>query len=136
MKPRVFVDANVFLRLFTVDDWGQCERAANLFRRAGAGEAELVAGPPVLFEVAWVLRRAYHIPRDKVLAALSAILAVPGMEVTDAALVRLAVERAHTTGAEFADAYIAASIAANGCDTVATFNRRDFKKLGVALAEF
>ena len=136
MNPRVFVDANVFLRLFTVDDQGQSERAASLFRRAGAGEVGLVAGPPVLFEVAWVLRRAYHVPRDKVLAALSAVLAVPNMEVTDVALVRLAVERAQATGAEFADAYIAALIAVNGCDAVSTFNQRDFKKLGVALAAF
>ena len=41
-----------------------------------------------------------------------------------------------SSGREFADAYIAASITANGGDTIATFNRRDFKKLGVVLAEF
>lgn len=136
MKPRIFVDANVFLRLFTVDDQGQSERAAGLFRRAGDGEVGLFSGPPVLFEVAWVLRRAYHVPRDKVLGALTAILAVSGMEVVDAELVHLAIERAQVTGSEFADAYIAATIATHGCDAVATFNRRDFKKLGVALAEF
>ncbi|MEI8078578.1 MAG: PIN domain-containing protein [bacterium] len=136
MKPRIFVDANVFLRLFTVDDQGQSERAADLFRRAGAGMIGLFSGPPVLFEVAGVLRRAYHVPRDKVLGALAAILAVSGMEVVDAELVHLAIERAQATGSEFADAYIAAAIAAHGCDAVATFNRRDFKKLGVALAAF
>lgn len=136
MSSRVFVDANVYLRLFTADDHGQSERAAALFRRAGAGEVKLFSGPPVLFEVAWVLRRAYHVPREKVLGALSAILAVSGMEIADAALVQLAVERARATGAEFADAYIAASCAANGCEAVATFTARDFRKLGVALAEF
>ena len=73
---------------FPEPDQGQSERAANLFRRAGVGEIGLFSGPPVLFEVAWVLRRAYHVPRDKVLKALSAILAVPGMEVIDAELVR------------------------------------------------
>lgn len=136
MKERLFVDANVFLRLFTVDDQGQSDRAAGLFRRAGSGEVGLFSGPPVLFEVAWVLRRAYRVPREKVLRALTAILAVPGIEVADAVLVRLAVERAEANGAEFADAYIAASMGANGCDAVATFNRRDFTKLGVVLAEF
>lgn len=136
MKKRFFVDANVFLRLFTEDDQGQTERAAALFRCAGAGEVSLFSGPPVLFEVAWVLRRAYHIPRDKVLNAVSAIMAAPNMEIADAALVRLAIQRSQATGAEFADAYIAASTAANGCDAIATFNERDFKKLAVPLASF
>ena len=68
--------------------------------------------------------------------SLLIILAVSGMEVADGELAQLAVERAQTTGAEFADAYIAASCAANGCEAVATFNERDFRKLGVALAKF
>ena len=136
MTPRVFVDAHIFLRLFTVDDQGQSERAAVLFRRAAAGELSLFSGPPVLFEVAWVLRRGYHVPRGKVLATLAAVLAAPGVEVSDAALVRSAVERAQASGAEFADAYIAAAITAHACDAVATFNARDFRKLGVSLMAF
>ena len=56
----VFVDANVFLRFFTRDDQGHHEKATTLLRRAAAGEIALVAGPPVLFEIAWVLRAAYR----------------------------------------------------------------------------
>jgi len=56
--------------------------------------------------------------------------------VAAAELVRLAVERVQATGAESADAYIAAAMTANGCDAIATFNRRDFKKRDVVLAEF
>jgi predicted nucleic acid-binding protein len=54
----VFVDAKVFLRFFTQDDQGHHARATMLLRRAAAGEIALVAGPPVLFEIAWVLRTA------------------------------------------------------------------------------
>lgn len=136
MKPHLFVDANVFLRLFTVDDGGQTERAEALFSRAAAGDVQLSSGPPVLFEVAWVLRRAYHAPRDKVLTALAAILAAPGVTLMDAELVRMALEHAQATGAEFADAYIAASVTASGCDSIATFNARDFRKLSVPIATF
>ncbi|MCX5758081.1 MAG: type II toxin-antitoxin system VapC family toxin, partial [Candidatus Hydrogenedentes bacterium] len=75
----VFVDSNVFLRFFTQDDAGQYKDAVKLFRDAAVGELELVAGPPVLFEIAWTLRAAYRQPREKVLEVLSAIRALPGL---------------------------------------------------------
>lgn len=59
MRKTVFVDSNVFLRFFTVDDAGQHERAAQLFEKAAAGKVKLVTGPPVRFEIAWTLRSAY-----------------------------------------------------------------------------
>lgn len=131
-----FVDTNVFLRFLTVDDRGQHERAARLFEAARRGECRLVTGPPVLFELAWTLRAAYKVPRDRVLEVLSAVFAMPGMSLTDAPLVAAALGLAAATGAEFADAYIAADCRAAACDGVATFDRRDFERLGVAPASF
>jgi predicted nucleic acid-binding protein len=43
---------------------------------------------------------------------------------------------ASATGSEFADAYVAANSRAAGCSGVATFNRRDFARLGVEQAQF
>jgi len=131
-----FVDSNIFLRFFTSDDAGQNERAAKLLRSAAEGEVRLVCGPPVLFEVAWTLRSAYHVPRDKVLAALQTIFAIPGLEFTDTPVVGRALTSASLKKAEFADAYIAAIAHFAGCDGVATFNPRDFDRLGMARAEF
>jgi predicted nucleic acid-binding protein len=131
-----FVDANVFLRFLTVDDEGQHARAARLFEAAKAGECRLVAGPPVLFELAWTLRAAYKVPKPRVIDILSAAFAMPGMTLTDAPLVAEAITLAATTGAEFADAYIAANARAAGCAGVATFDSKDFAKLGVEQARF
>ena len=66
----VFVDSNVFLRFFTADDAGQHEKAARLFRQAASGKTALIAGPPVLFEVAWTLRAAYRLPRESAIPLL------------------------------------------------------------------
>ena len=131
----VFVDANVFLRVFTEDDQGQHARATRLLRRAAAGELELVTGPPVLFEVAWTLRRSYRQPPVQVLAALAAIAATPGLHLTDAGVVDAALDLARQTGIDFADAYIAASARAQGIESIATFNRRDFSRLGVPIED-
>jgi predicted nucleic acid-binding protein len=131
MKP-VFVDANVFLRFFTRDDAGHHERAARLFRAGEGGSLALVSGPPVLFEIAWTLRVAYRRNKAEVLDVLEAVLAFPGLTLTDAAVCREAIQRARTSGTEFADAYIAALASACGAGTVATFNLADFRRLGAA----
>lgn len=133
---RLFVDANVFLRFFTTDEAGHHTRAAALFRSAAAAELTLVTGPPVLFEIAWTLKAAYAQPHGTVLDVLSAILAFPGLQMTDAPLVERAIPLSRSSGQDFADAYIAASAEATRADAVATFNRKHFEKLGAALHKF
>lgn len=130
-----FVDANVFLRFLTADDQGQHQKAVRLFEAARRGECRLVTGPPVFFELAWTLRAAYKTPRVRVLEILSAVFATPGMTLMDAPLVADALTLASATGSEFADAYVAASSRAAGCSGVATFNRKDFARLGVDQAQ-
>jgi predicted nucleic acid-binding protein len=130
-----FVDANIFLRFLTVDDRGQHERAARLFEKAAKGQVRLVCGPPVLFELAWTLRAAYKTPGAKVVEILSAIYSMPGITLTDEPLVASALTLASETGVEFADAYIAASARASACSGVATFDRKDFVRLGVEIAD-
>lgn len=130
-----FVDTNVFLRFLTLDDEGHHVRAARLLESAARGERRLVTGPPVLFELAWTLRAAYKVPRAQVLKILKAVFATPNLTLTDSPLVAEALSLASETDSEFADAYIAAASRAAECSGVATFNRKDFAKLGVELAE-
>jgi predicted nucleic acid-binding protein len=133
---RVFVDSNVFLRFFEGDDPEQLERADRLFGEAARGEVALVTGPPVLFEVAWTLRTTYELTKEATLDVLVRVLGLPGLELTDRALVEESIRRAVVSGQDFADAYIAASIGPAGCESVATFNRRHFDKLGAPVHEF
>ncbi|MGD0999318.1 MAG: PIN domain-containing protein [Candidatus Brocadiia bacterium] len=132
----VFVDSNVFLRLFTSDDARQHEKAAALFRRAAEGKVALVTGPPVLFEVAWTLRASYDFPREKILDILSAICAFQGLRLLDANLAAEAVALAKRSGVHFADAYIVAAALATGADEIASFNRAHFERLAAKLTDF
>jgi len=133
MRKTVFVDSNVFLRFFTVDDAGQHERAAQLFEKAAAGKVKLVTGPPVLFEIAWTLRAAYDQSRERVLEVFAAIQALSSLILTDAQLVEQAIELARKSGQEFADAYIVAAAEKVGAPEIATFNQKHFDKLGAKL---
>lgn len=130
---RVFVDANVFLRFFTQDDQGQHARSVRLFEQAVEGGVSLVTGPLVLFEIAWTLRSAYGLKRDQVLDVLSRLLGMPGLELVDGKLVERAIALARTSRREFADAYVVESARALGIDRIATFNGKDFSRLGVLL---
>jgi predicted nucleic acid-binding protein len=131
----VFVDSNLFLRLFTRDDRGQCERAAKLFRQAREGRVRLITGPPVTFEVAWTLRSHYRQSTATVLDVLEAMLATPGLELLDHDRTAAAIQLARTAGMDFADAYVAVSARDGGCEAVATFNRADFRKSGMTLLD-
>ncbi len=128
-----FVDANVFVRLFVDDDSKQAARSEKLLKRARAGEIDLVTGPPVFFEIAWVLGHRYKIQSRELLDILEAILSFPNLRVTDKNFVNEAISLARETGMGFADAYIAVSSSAIHADNIATFNEKHFAKLGAAL---
>ncbi len=128
----VFVDSNVFLRFFTLDDRGQGEKAEALFRKAALGQIKLVTGPPVLFEVAWVLKAAYNTPRGRIADIIAGIIGMEGIKVTDSDLALDALKLVTERGQDFADAYIAVSAARNAAE-IATFNRKHFEKTGTPL---
>ena len=128
-----FVDSNVFLSFFTTGDKIQHEKAARLFRDAAAGKIALLTGPPVLFELAWTLRSGFGLTQESVMEVLSATVALPGLSLVDAPIVEKAIALAKGTRQEFADAYIAVSARAYHADSVATFNRKHFERLGAVL---
>jgi len=132
---KYFVDSNVFLRFFTADDPEQQKRAQEIFLRAKAGEIELFCGPPVFFEISWVLRSCYKVPPTEILNRLEAMLAVPNLHVFDGDCVKQAISLARESNQGYPDAYIAIT-AKNERIGVASFNRKHFSRLGVKLYPF
>ena len=129
-----FVDTNVFVRLFVVaDDETQMGQSKALFVRAQAGEVDLVTGPPVFFEIAWVLERRYKVNNDKILDILEAILSFPNLRVLDKEQVIAAIDVARMKKSAFTDSYIIVSAGNVKTDNVATFNKKHFYKLGARL---
>ncbi len=127
---RVFVDTNVFLRFFTRDDADHHKRAKSLFKKASAGENELLTGPPVLFEVFWTLTAGYKRDAQVALDVLESIVNHDGIILTDKRLAEAAIQKARDTGEDYADAYICVLAQSQKCDSVATFNIKHFKSLG------
>ena len=80
---RYFVDSNIFLRYHSRDDERQSAEAEAFFLRAKRGEIEIFCGPPVFFEVAWVLKTFYGLPNGTILDTLESMLSIPNFTVFD-----------------------------------------------------
>jgi predicted nucleic-acid-binding protein len=129
---KYFVDSNVFLRFYSQDDAQQGEQAKEIFLKGKAKEMELYCGPPVFFEVAWVLSSTYKLFNAEILDTLETMLCTPNLQVIDGDVVRDAIELARATGEGFADSYIA--ITAQRLEAgIITFNEKHFSKLGASL---
>ena len=132
---KYFVDSNVFLRFFSKDDDKQRQQAKAMLLRGQKKEIELYCGPPIFFEVAWVLATTYGLSRDEILDTLETMLCTPNLRVLDEGTVRDAIELARATQQGFADSYIA--ITAQRLETgIATFNKKHFAKLRAKLYPF
>jgi len=127
-----FVDSNVFLRFFTSDDPKQQAEAQEIFQKARSGELELFCGPPVFFEIAWVLNSRYKIPLREILDKLEAILTIPNLYVLDGDYVKRAISLARMSNQSYPDAYIA-TVAQDRHIGVISFNKKHFTKLGADL---
>ena len=133
MIKEVLIDTNVVVRLFdTTTEPGQTSKAKRLFMEAQAGTLILVVAPPVLFEVAWVLRSSLKWPNNEVLDVLEAIVSWPGVKVLDKDYVKTALSLGRRHNNSFADSYLAAT-AKNHDFSLATFDENHFHKLDVAL---
>jgi len=132
---KFFVDSNVFLRYYSRDDAEQSDLAKKLLLKARDKKISLFCGPPVFFEVAWVLKSAYSLPNADILNTLETMLLIPNMDVIDGDMVRDAIALARETGQGFADSYIAATAQRLEIG-VATFNQKHFTKLGAPVYRF
>jgi predicted nucleic-acid-binding protein len=129
----IFVDTNVFVRLFAKDDAFQHEQARDLFLKAQAGKVELVTGHPVFFELAWVLNYTYKMPNAEIMDKFEAILSFGGLKISERELIAEAIRLARETKSSFADSYIAVSMRRLQAGEIATFNVKHFAKLGAEL---
>jgi predicted nucleic acid-binding protein len=129
---KYFIDSNVFLRFYSKDDEKQRRQARELLQKAREKEIELYCGPPVFFEVAWVLGTTYGLSRDEVLETLETMIYTPNLRVLDEEIVKGAIELARATKQGFADSYIAITARRLGIG-VATFNKKHFANLSTEL---
>jgi predicted nucleic acid-binding protein len=126
---RFFVDTNVFLRFFTNDLPEQAAAADALFRRAAAGEIELVTNAMVLAEIVWVLESYYHLARADVAERAMAVALMEGLVLPEADLITEALSSYVESNVDFIDAFNAAWMRERRLRRVVTFDAKHYSRL-------
>lgn len=98
----------IFLRYLTDDVPDQARAAEALFRRAAAGEVQLVTNSLVLAEIVWVLESYYCLTKPAVQERALAVAYMEGLDLPGRETVTEALLAYAETGVDYADAYNAA----------------------------
>ncbi|HEX7707219.1 MAG TPA: type II toxin-antitoxin system VapC family toxin [Thermoanaerobaculia bacterium] len=119
----IALDTNVLVRYLVEDDPEQARLAMTLIEAAIDRGERLFIPQIVLCETVWVLSYAYRFRRDEIVAILRQIRRAAQLEIEHPDDVRHAIESFADGKGDFADYLIAERSVANGCSSIATFDR-------------
>lgn len=125
---RVFVDTNVFLRFLTQDDLVKAEKARGLFASAVAGELVVETSLLVIAEIVWTLESFYGLTHAEVADQVVTILATPNFECPSKELLVEALLAYVERNVDFIDAFHAVSLGRRRDISLATFDRKHFRR--------
>jgi predicted nucleic-acid-binding protein len=117
------IDTNVLVRYIVGDDPEQSIAASEMVERAIDRDETLFISQIVLCELVWVLSYAYRFTRAQIVSALQQLRRGAQMTIEGADEVRRATEAYAALRGDFADYLIAERSVANGCSSIATFDR-------------
>lgn len=124
-----FVDTNLFIRYFTNDDPKKADRVEKLLNNAAAGKVKLITAEIVLAEVVWVLESYYGLENIQIGGMIKAILATPGLEVINGALVEKALDYYLSANIDFVDGYIAAVMNRKNITEIFSYDKKHLSRI-------
>jgi predicted nucleic-acid-binding protein len=127
------LDTNVVIRYLTQDDPKQAPLASRLFEHSLSAERPGFISLITLCEIAWVLAESYDADKSRIRGVVEGLLGSKQIVVEDADLVWKALRAWEKSSADFSDALLGASLAAQGCEKIVTFDRSAAKLPGFEL---
>ena len=124
-----FVDTNLFVRYLTDDDAEKADRVEALLGDASEGRVRLVTADLVLVELIWVLESSYDLKSAEIAPMIRSILATPGMEVINGALLAKAVDHYEAKNVDIVDGYIATLMEKLNITDIYSFDRKHLSRL-------
>lgn len=124
MQTAALLDTNAILR-YLLDDIPEQSAAVEKLLRA---DIDLILTDMVLAECEWVLRSHYKLDRKTICGLLGSALSLQGVTIPGEDVLNDAIIYYRWHKIDFTDAYLVASAAQFGTDTIATIDR-DFDRL-------
>lgn len=97
--------------------------------QAASGKIRLITAELVLAEVVWVLESAYGLGNKEVAPMIKAIMATPGLKVTNKPLISQALHYYTSHNIDFIDAYITALMENMQITEIYSFNKRHISRI-------
>lgn len=121
---------NIIIRFVTADHREMTPESAALMKQAEEGNI-IRKVTAFIAECCWVLQSRHYgfTPRD-IAGVLTALLAADSIEADEEDILILALQAYAEHNVDFVDAYLAVQARMIGQEVVATFNSKDFTRLG------
>lgn len=124
---KYFLDTNVILRFLLKDNEQYYNQAKSYFEKAKSGKIELYLVSEILFEIDYVLRGVYSLPKAEVVDILLKLIKTFYLKIADRELLITTVEKYQSINVDLFDIYLC-YLALSKNASVLSFDK-DFRKI-------
>ncbi|MDL1975015.1 MAG: PIN domain-containing protein [Deltaproteobacteria bacterium] len=124
------LDTNVLIRFLTSDKTQKCQGVYTLFESLEQGDLRVELKLIVLFQVVFVLKSFYSVPREDIATGMIGILEYRGIIVKEKKIVRRTMEIWHYGKLDIVDCYLIACLEGDKQNILYSYDR-DFDKFGI-----
>ncbi len=129
-KMIALIDTNVIVRFLTEDNRSQYKNLYPFFNSIEKGEMRVELKLIVLFQVVFVLKSVYKVPKAHIAEGLLTLLQYKGITIKEKKIVNRTLELWRDKNIEIVDCYLVASLEGDSQNLLYSYDR-DFDKLNI-----
>jgi predicted nucleic-acid-binding protein len=124
------LDTNILIRFLTSDETQKFREVYTLFESLEQGDLRVELKLIVLFQVIFVLKSFYSVPREEIATGMLGILKYKGIIVKEKKIVRRTIELWHDSKLDIVDCYLIACLEGDRQNILYSYDR-DFDKFKI-----
>jgi len=124
------LDINILIRFLTSDETQKFRGVYTLFESLEQGDLRVELKLIVLFQVIFVLKSFYSVPREEIATGMLGILKYKGIIVKEKKIVRRTIELWHDSKLDIVDCYLIACLEGDRQNILYSYDR-DFDKFKI-----
>ena len=124
------LDTNVILRFLTADKNSKYKNLHSFFHSIEKGEMRIELKLIVFFQVVFVLKGFYKVPKEQIIEGLLTLLRFKGMTIKEKKIVRRSLELWRNNNIEIVDCYLIACLEGDSQNLLYSYDR-DFDQFTI-----
>ena len=124
----IFIDTNIFIRFFVVDNSEEHKKVEKFFNDVVCGNTKYFTNTMVITEIVWVLGKYYKMEKNHVCENIRLILDTPNILIKEIKILHNTVEIFEKQNIDFIDAYNYSYSLMSNSNEIMSYDK-DFDKL-------